>query len=127
MMAKMMARKTAIAVMMKVRHYFLAIFTLQFKKHQADANHPPIPKHPTHPDLLIQNWPVSRAKTRTQLALIKDTHVVNPIPVIDRKGDLVMPKFYRQRLSGAEVRCHVSIQHWEITREKTDTYNVRLQ
>jgi hypothetical protein len=63
---------------------------------------------------LIENWPVWHPEARKELARLKDTHVVEPIPAYDFAGNLIPPTEYERMLKGAIVRLHFRLVHWHI-------------
>lgn len=64
-------------------------------------------------DFSIDNWPVSLSN-EPYLEEIKTSHIVQPLPAYDIRGDIISPLEYEEKLAGAIVRVCFSFVHFQI-------------
>ena len=67
-----------------------------------------------------KNWPVQE-RCKTQLTALLNTHIVVPFPVFDTTGSQIKPQHYLEKISGAIVQVHFTIQHCFIKEDKQQT------
>jgi hypothetical protein len=62
----------------------------------------------------IENWPITTDAAHEELAIMFQTHSVNPVPAYNMHGHLIHPLSYRNRLAGAIVELHIELSHWSM-------------
>ncbi|KAJ6621871.1 hypothetical protein B0H10DRAFT_2432140 [Mycena sp. CBHHK59/15] len=75
----------------------------------------------------LRDWPVKSAAAQESLDGMDDTHRVIPITAYDLDGDLIPPSAYVSALMGAVVRATFTMSHWNIARDKRDTYAADIE
>ncbi|KAF6763851.1 hypothetical protein DFP72DRAFT_873587 [Ephemerocybe angulata] len=74
----------------------------------------------------IEGWgPLRRDGAQEELAKLKDTHVVVPIPAYDLAGAIIEPKEYEAKLRGAIVRLEFYVNAWQIKGKNVFTGDIK--
>ncbi|KAF5315554.1 hypothetical protein D9611_004990 [Ephemerocybe angulata] len=74
----------------------------------------------------IEGWgPLRRDGAQEELAKLKDTHVVVPIPAYDLAGAIIEPKEYETKLRGAIVRLEFYVNAWQIKGKNVFTGDIK--
>ncbi|KAF8208195.1 hypothetical protein K438DRAFT_318053 [Mycena galopus ATCC 62051] len=75
----------------------------------------------------LQDWPVKSPAAQESLDRMDATHRVIPISAYDVYGDLILPIQYTSALMGAVVRATFTMTHWNISRDKRDSYAADIE
>ncbi|KAJ6518278.1 hypothetical protein C8R47DRAFT_1232444 [Mycena vitilis] len=74
----------------------------------------------------VQDWPAKSTAAQEALDGMITTHRVNPIAAYDINGDLIAPSQYSSALMGAVVRANFTLSHWNIAKDKRDSYSADI-
>ncbi|KAK7055632.1 hypothetical protein R3P38DRAFT_2760807 [Favolaschia claudopus] len=70
----------------------------------------------------LRDWPVISPEAKEALEEMDNSHRVVPMRAYDVNGDLIAPANYMAKLQGAVVRATLTLSHWNIVKEKRNTY-----